>query len=311
VGSATPKRIKLVVHRLVKVAAAVPWLRFPLNALYLRLKLPQYHKFYSLYAKAFRESALHPRGGVWTVSFAGRRIRMLLTTDRFWLDWDNALAITGHDITIKQTYSALIRSSACPQLLVDIGANYGTHSLLFLAHGIPTLTFEPNSSCHDYFLRCCRLNGYAPFLEHVALGEIHGSALLSYPKRETWLGSTNAEVTKELSTTRDLITETVEQRPLDDYLLLMAQRRTLIKIDVEGNEIAVLRGAERTLKVCRPFVIFECRERNEWRQILKFFQSKDYEVHALPWSPDAATEPMAMNCPHPAVATNFIAIPKQ
>ncbi|CAA9891487.1 conserved hypothetical protein [Candidatus Methylobacter favarea] len=76
---------------------------------------------------------------------------MPLTSERFWLDWDTAVSITGHDIEIKQTYEALIGSSEPPELFIDIGANYGTHSLLFLVHQIKTITFEPNASCHDFF----------------------------------------------------------------------------------------------------------------------------------------------------------------
>ena len=35
-----------------------------------------------------------------------------------------------------------------------------------------------------------------------------------------------------------------------------------IKIDVEGHELAVLRGAERTLARCRPTLLLEAEDRH-------------------------------------------------
>jgi hypothetical protein len=62
---------------------------------------------------------------------------------------------------------------------------------------------------------------------------------LFYPKRDTWLGSTNPDVVDEFSETMELITEKVEQKMIDDYLPQISNLRTLFKIDVEGNEISV------------------------------------------------------------------------
>lgn len=45
---------------------------------------------------------------------------------------------------------------------------------------------------------------------------------------------------------------------LDDYLADRAIRRVdLIKLDVDGNELRVLRGARTTLQRCRPVLVFE------------------------------------------------------
>jgi hypothetical protein len=65
-----------------------------------------------------------------------------------WLDWFLALATLGDDSTVKKTYAAIVSSSRKPDLFLDVGANYGTHSLLFLAHGIRTWSFEPNARCY-------------------------------------------------------------------------------------------------------------------------------------------------------------------
>src|ERR1700722_9247274 len=50
----------------------------------------------------------------------------------------------GHDSELKQTYASLIQLEHPPRLVLDIGANYGTHSIIFLSHDIETVSFEPN-----------------------------------------------------------------------------------------------------------------------------------------------------------------------
>jgi hypothetical protein len=53
-------------------------------------------------------------------------------------------------------------------------------------------------------------------------------------------------------------TETIA---LDDYFS-GTERVSAIKIDVEGAELDVLRGARRTLSRCMPLLVFECDRHN-------------------------------------------------
>ena len=238
----------------------------------------------------------------------GRNIRIPLTSDRFWLDWETAVSVVGHDVAIKDTYEALITSLDRPELFIDIGANYGTHSLLFLVHQIEALSFEPNNSCHNYFEQLCEANGVKPSLEPVALGNKQERVTLSYPKHETWLGSTNSEVVGRLSQNHDLVTETVEQRILDDYAPQVNSRRVLIKIDTEGQELSVLQGAVRLLQTSNPVVIFECWQDTERLELFNFFQVNGYQIYATPWNPTDRTQPMDLDQFLSNSANNFIAI---
>jgi FkbM family methyltransferase len=302
-------KAKAVVRASMNLTAALPWSRTLLNSVYLRMTPAQRSRFHQRFAKGFRETRLHPRSGRWEIVFAGKRVVMPLTTERFWLDWDNAVSIIGHDIEIKLTYEALIGSRMRPELFLDIGANYGVHSLLFLAHNISTITFEPNSTCHAYLHETCKLNGYTPRLEHIAVGDCCDRVDLFYPKRDTWLGSTNRDVVDETSGAMELITEKVEQKTVDDYLPQMSNLRTLIKIDVEGNEISVLRGAQQTLKKVKPIVIFECFKQSEWNSISEFFRSMHYKISALPWRPTDRESIVLNSAFPPRLGTNFIALP--
>jgi FkbM family methyltransferase len=205
-----------------------------LNALYKRLTISQRRFFHCQFAKIFRDEHQRLDPGLWFVNFAGRQIRLPLSPARSWLDWDTAVSIIGNDLEIKETYASFIHSSEPPELFVDVGANYGTHSLLFLIHGIDTITFEPNSSCHEYFRHVCELNGVEPRLEPVALGQSKGYVDLWYPEGETWSGSTRDRVRDRLTTEHQLLRQKVEQKTLDHYFDVFAQRRILVKIDMKG-----------------------------------------------------------------------------
>lgn len=62
-----------------------------------------------------------------------------------------------------------------------------------------------------------------------------------------WLGSISPDVIQSISETREMIRHVVPLRPLDDYINHTLGKRLLIKIDAEGLELEVLRGASRIL----------------------------------------------------------------
>ncbi len=53
-------------------------------------------------------------------------------------------------------------------------------------------------------------------------------------------------------------TITVQTNTLDAVILPLNQTISFIKIDVEGGEMAVLKGAEELIKRDRPVIVFEC-----------------------------------------------------
>jgi len=298
------------VQSLVRVAVTFSWSRRFLNAVYLKLTPYQRSVFHSLFGKIFRNRPYHVRNGVWTIEFQGKTILLPLHSEQIWLEWDSAVSIIGHDIDVKETYRYLLDSPEKPDVFIDIGANYGTHSLLFLVHGVNTITFEPNSSCHIFFKSLCELNGVEPNLQPVALGENDGYVELSYPVRDTWLGSTDVKVINILAANHELVTERVEQKKLDDYFLRLSNKNTLIKIDTEGNELAVLRGSIEILQHVKPKVIFESWNTDDRIALFDFFNLHDYQIHSLPMTSAVARQILEYDQFVKATSDNFIAIPK-
>jgi FkbM family methyltransferase len=121
---------------------------------------------------------------------------------------------------------------------VDIGANIGATARIFGRTAKEIHAFEPSPRA----LRFLRANaGLATTVYPVALSDKEGTA--HFAERE-WL---------DYSSFADEGIE-VPVRTLDSFNL----NPDLIKIDVEGFEPEVLRGARETLKH-RPFVFFEAQ----------------------------------------------------
>ncbi len=283
-----------------------------LNRIYQSLNPPQQEFFHREFAKLFRDRQAHGRDGVWHLSFLGRSVLAPLTMERLWLDWDTAVSILGHDGDIKETYRALLTAPQPPDLFVDIGANYGTHSLLFLVHGVETLTFEPNPACHDYFREVCALNQVTPSLFPLALGAEAGVIELCFPDQETWLGTTHPQTIQDLqqqeSFRSSLKTVAVEQQTLDGYRSYFVHKRVLVKIDTEGNELAVLQGASTVLREFTPKILFEAWPGEARAGLWDFFQAYGYTVHGLPWSPQQPLSPLGREEFLRRSQTNFLAV---
>ncbi|MFL5560252.1 MAG: FkbM family methyltransferase [Gemmatimonadaceae bacterium] len=305
------RRARPSLERLLRALIRHRPTRSVLNAIYARLGRRAIELVYVRTAKIFRDVGGGSGVGTWTVRFAGRAVRLPLRGDRMWLDWDEAVSILGHEPDIKRCYASLLEGAWRPELFVDVGANYGTHSLLFLVAGVPALTFEPNDSCHEYFREACAASGVTPDLQPVALGAVPGQLALYFPPGETWLGSTEPEVIERLRREGSVPLERrdVEVRCLDQYGDRFAGKRALVKIDAEGHEQAILQGAERVLRDHRPLVIFEALPGSDRQSVAKLFTDAGYEIGFLPasgvWAAASVSEYVG------ATVSDFLAVPRE
>jgi FkbM family methyltransferase len=193
--------------------------------------------------------------GRWTVDVAGRHLVLPLSRD-FADAWAAAIGFHGYDPEVHALYERLINGPRPPRVVFDVGANYGLHALRFLVHGARVLAFEPNPECHRWFRIWCAANNVACELEPVAVGERADRMVLAFPEGATYLGSTNPAVRARWaeSVVRTFV---VDQVALDD---IVAERHVVpdfVKIDTEGSEIAVLRGATELLRRAGPTLVFE------------------------------------------------------
>jgi FkbM family methyltransferase len=147
--------------------------------------------------------------------------------------------------------------------IIDVGANRGQFTLLcrIVQPDVPIVAFEPIPSAGETFRRVhgdvARISLIQIALgDEAATGTLHlsklddSSSLLPIGEKQVAVFAGSAEVGSM----------PVEIRRLDDYQSNWGQaERMLMKIDVQGFELAVLRGAGRTLRSCR-YVYVECSD---------------------------------------------------
>jgi FkbM family methyltransferase len=261
------------------------------------------------FSKIFRGYNGTFQEGKWRTEFYGKTILVPLRPQFAALDWDAALCVLGQDPELKQTYASLIQLASPPRLVLDIGANYGTHSIVFLINNIPVVPFEPNPACHTFFRLLCEVNDVHAPIVPLAMGSGEGSVDLWYPEGLEWLGTTDVDVKERLR--GSLAKTSVRQTTLDGYVRSYGLSPDVLKIDTEGTEIQVLHGAAETLATFRPIVLFESWQASDRETLLSFFDQQNYLFAALPLFGSTPPRVLTAQQFRHDKATNFAGLPSE
>jgi FkbM family methyltransferase len=135
------------------------------------------------------------------------------------------------------------------QVAVDVGAHVGQWTLAMLGDFSHVEAFEPVPA----YAACFKANVAAELdrvrLHELALGDRPGRAGLCCPDPASH-GDTFVAAEGDVPNAA----QDIEVRTLDSFAL---PRVDFMKIDCEGYELRVLKGAEATLRRCRPALIVE------------------------------------------------------
>lgn len=135
--------------------------------------------------------------------------------------------------------SALFARLEKNDIVFDIGANVGLYVDKFLAANCQVVAFEPDPTTFDYLRSKYESNEYVDLV----------NSAISNKTGEVYFASINdLGVTNGIAESGEI---SVQCSTLDDYSLHSNIKPNVLKIDVEGFEIEVLRGAEETLKSVR------------------------------------------------------------
>lgn len=137
-----------------------------------------------------------------------------------------------------------------PEVVFDVGANMGPHALLIPALlNVPVVAFEPAADVAAALRHIVDVNGLRCTVVEIAVGERDETATLFISPTDT-----STSLRKGFRSATGAIT--VPVRTLDTYVDDSGLRPTLLKIDTETTEPAVLRGASRLL-ASRPWIVCE------------------------------------------------------
>jgi FkbM family methyltransferase len=151
------------------------------------------------------------------------------------------------------------------QTAFDIGAHMGAFTY-FMQQAVGkngcVHAFEPQSILYKQLLSNKHLLQWNNVtVNHLALSDSQGSATLNIPSYKGRADTEGASILlhpeKRLYTTENVATETVDNYCKEHNLI-----PAFLKIDVEGNELKVLRGGIETIKKYAPKILIEIEARH-------------------------------------------------
>jgi FkbM family methyltransferase len=171
-------------------------------------------------------------------------------------------------------------------VVIDVGANWGVHTLYFSKLVGPdglVLAFEPFPQARqalEWHINANKCANVKIFRE--ALSDQDGFAF--FTSGESAYTGGLAEVVADTSNQRQRLE--VKTGKLDSVIDgLGLNKIKLIKIDVEGAESKVLRGASRTIEQCRPYLIIDLHTPEQDVSVAHQLSSWGYRLSRLSGPP--------------------------
>lgn len=186
-------------------------------------------------------------------------------------------------------FRVLLAAARQDTLIVDVGGNIGLTAIPLLRRlpSVKVVSYEPSSNSMPYLARTREASGMRDRWQIVdkALGAAQGAVgfSLSDPADAFFDGLKPTGRVRQSSKT------TVEMTTLDaEWARLGRPPVSVIKIDVEGAELEVLRGAAECIAAARPAILLEWNAANVAAyglppdEILRTAAALNYRLHAVP-----------------------------
>lgn len=177
----------------------------------------------------------------------------------------------------------LLSCFVCPgDSIVDVGGNIGTHALAFSRFATErgrVIAIEPQEGVFDLLVFNMLLNG----AKHVSCVR----ALAGERSRMRFVGGHGCSTGNSAAVSFLNVDEATTAEPHPGSLLpldtialddLALERCDLVKIDVEGMELDVLRGAADTISRQRPIIYFEQTSPRHFSEIFELFEAAEYAM---------------------------------
>ena len=171
-------------------------------------------------------------------------------------------------------------------IAVDVGANVGLYTTILARHASRVIAFEPNPSCAQYLFK---LNMNRCTIIQAALSDCDGKEKLRIPYDEHGFHHAYGTISEQNNFDKsfygnmEVLVETVRLDTAMVNLLSAKEKIGFIKIDVEGKEFEVLKGATKTLDIHRPVILLEIEVRHggDIEGVFSFLAAYGYRPYAL------------------------------
>ena len=160
-------------------------------------------------------------------------------------------------------------------VVIEVGANIGAHTLYLskLVGNGYVFAFEPQRLVFQNLCANLALNSISNvFAYQEAVSNENGSILIpecDFTKNNNF-GGINIDNTKNGTT--------VNRQKLDNFLNKI-DRLKLLKIDVEGMEILVIKGAKELIDKFRPIIYVENDRQEHSKELIELLWSLDYKMY--------------------------------
>ncbi len=196
--------------------------------------------------------------------YEGRRVHFVLPSA---MDHISKSIIAGKGFYEAELLEALRGELTPGDLVIDVGANLGNHTVFFAKiAGCRVAAFEAHPEAFRFLQENARLNDLDNRVDayHLAVSDTEGRV------------SILAEMENNLGATRFGMDDdgTVRAVRLDDVDIQGSVR--LIKIDVEGMEAQVLRGAQDLIARDRPLIVCEAQTHEEFEKTWAILEGHGY-----------------------------------
>ena len=184
-------------------------------------------------------------------------------------------ASTGIENTLLRNSLTLLEKFKAKEedkVVFDVGANFGYLSLVWantISKNGKVYAFEPNINVYNSFNKAIKANQLSStvYLNNLAVGERDGMI-------DLFLNSTTSNILNDNQTAKEKIP--IEMISLDSFALKNnIYRCDLVKIDVDGIELEILKGGIKLIEKFQPLFIVET---NGNSKIIDFFVQYNYEV---------------------------------
>lgn len=152
---------------------------------------------------------------------------------------------------------------------IDVGTNTGYFSIIASLMGKEVTAFEPFPSAYNRLLENLELNETQIKVCHAAASDFIGETQFHYDAKIKIPAGSSIETGFK----RNRQSMTVPVVTVDSQV---SHPVSLLKIDVEGHELAVLRGSKDTIEKNRPFLILEANKEHHLEDLQAWCEENGY-----------------------------------